>query len=201
MRDCGVKRRAAGNLTIQRSSGEHLFPHRERNPTLQIHFMPRGAGLLDGEAFDYNALFRPLVTPLPPRCLHRYLLRALALLTATVLFLEGETVFMGSAHAEEPAPRPAAELYKEGFAAFAVGDWRRAADSLQGVLNAAAAAGADANFKPDSPEAAAIESATYTLGAALFNLGDHAKAIAALNNFLKKFPRSPRAVDATFALA
>jgi TolA-binding protein len=69
--------------------------------------------------------------------------------------------------------------------AFAKGDYAKAAASMQTIIDQAA---------PDSP----LETVYYTQGAAYFNQKDFPKAIDALQKFVAKYPKAPKANDATF---
>ena len=94
------------------------------------------------------------------------------------------------AQAPTPAPGPesAADLsaiYNEGVRAFSAGDFKTAIERFEFVL------------KQALPEAQTqFEPLFFTLGAAYFNLGDHARAIETFKTYLTKFPQSQRMADA-----
>ena len=81
-----------------------------------------------------------------------------------------------------------AQLYAQGMAAFQAGDYAKAAESLDALLN-------KAEFSPQ------LEPAFFSLGSAYFNGGNYTKAIAAFKNYQTKFPNGPHAGDALFGMA
>src|ERR1043166_3551243 len=81
-----------------------------------------------------------------------------------------------------------AQLYSQGMAAFQAGDYARAANDLDALLN-------KAEFSPQ------LEPAFFSLGSAYFNAGDYKKAITAFKNYQTKFPNGPHAGDALFGMA
>src|ERR1043166_4313086 len=68
-----------------------------------------------------------------------------------------------------------AKLYSQGMAAFQAGDYARAANDLDALLN-------KAEFSPQ------LEPAFFSLGSAYFNAADYKKAITAFKNYKSKFP-------------
>ncbi len=96
--------------------------------------------------------------------------------------------------AQVPAPpQPAAELsakYNEGVQAFSSGDFKTAIERFEAVL------------KEAPPEAQSqFEPLYFTLGAAFFNLGDHARALETFKTYLTKFPQSTRLAEVQLAIA
>src|SRR4029077_16612532 len=81
-----------------------------------------------------------------------------------------------------------AQLYSQGMAAFQAGDYAKAANDLDALLN-------KAEFSPQ------LEPAFFSLGSAYFNAGNYSKAIAAFKNYQTKFPNGPHANDALFGMA
>src|SRR5438477_2605588 len=81
-----------------------------------------------------------------------------------------------------------AQLYAQGMAAFQAGDYVKAANDLDALLN-------KAEFSPQ------LEPAFFSLGSAYFNGGDYKKAVTAFKNYQTKFPNGPHASDALFGMA
>src|SRR4051812_46360354 len=73
-----------------------------------------------------------------------------------------------------------AQLYQQGMAEFAAGDFAKAAADLESLLT-------KADFSPQ------LEPAFFTVGSAWFNVPDYKKAIAAFKTYLSKFPNGSRA--------
>src|SRR5438045_5431538 len=108
-------------------------------------------------------------------------------LTATLLILPGV-----AARAQQPSSASEggdlAQLYSQGMAAFQAGDYAKAANDLDALLNKAEV----------SPQ---LEPAFFSLGSAYFNAGDYKKAITAFKNYQTKFPNGQHASDALFGMA
>ena len=81
-----------------------------------------------------------------------------------------------------------AQLYAQGMAAFAAGDYAKAANDLDALLT-------KAEFSPQ------LEPAFFSVGSAYFNAGDYKKAITAFKTYQTKFPNGPHASDALFGIA
>lgn len=81
-----------------------------------------------------------------------------------------------------------AQVYQQGMAAFAAGDYATAAADLETLVG-------KAEFSPQ------LEPAFYTVGSAYFNAGNYPKALAAFKAYQAKFPNGPHASDVAFGMA
>lgn len=110
-----------------------------------------------------------------------------AALTAALMILSGPD---GQAQQQPQAAEGGdlAQLYAQGMAAFQAGDYVKAANDLDALLN-------KAEFSPQ------LEPAFFSLGSAYFNAADYKKAITAFKNYQTKFPNGPHASDALFGMA
>ena len=79
------------------------------------------------------------------------------------------------------------KLYSGAMAEFQAGDYQKAATDLESLISQASA---------DSP----LDTVYFTLGAAYFNLQNYPKAIEALTQYQKKYPKGARFNDAQFSI-
>ncbi len=95
------------------------------------------------------------------------------------------------AQSSSPSPNEGAELaqlYNQGMAEFAAGDYAKAAADLEAMVN-------KAEFTPQ------LEPAFYTIGSAYFNAGNYTKAVAAFKTYQSKFPNGAHAAEVAFGMA
>ena len=81
-----------------------------------------------------------------------------------------------------------AQLYAQGMVAFQAGDFAKAANDLEALVN-------KAEFSPQ------LEPAFFSVGSAYFNAANYQKAITAFKNYQTKFPSGPHLSDALFGMA
>jgi TolA-binding protein len=112
------------------------------------------------------------------------LLRFAAICAACFFVFESPTV-----HAQDPGEL--AVMHQAAMKDFSAGKWAEAAAGLEKVIAAIT----------DPNDQSRIGPIHYTLGAAYFNGANYAKAVAAFNTFLTKYPNDARAGEARLALA
>jgi TolA-binding protein len=119
--------------------------------------------------------------------------------------------FVGPANGQQPPPPPAAEkvgvdlttIFNTAVSAFGRGEYQEAAASMESLLKQMPNEAAQANMTPADKAklAAQMEPIYFTLGAAYFNLKQYPEAIAAIKQYLTRYPKAARAAEATFCLA